>query len=222
MKHIPLLLEQIGRIVQRLGVEKAQDFLQQTLDVEADGGILTTDKSRRRSPGGAYLYLVRRDVSGSDRRYIWPQFKKKKKKIKPAFAWKDRLRHIEAVLKLTKGELRTVKITLTGRPGRVVERGNVVLTVMQSKKEPPALPKGLPIPPEESTNYIVYIAAKQWARVSPALEDPEDILIVEGYPVFDKKLGAMAVFAMNTTTRVLQSVRREIQRELAEAREEEA
>ena len=212
--HRPAL-EQIKRIVERLGIEQAENYLQQTLEIEAQEGILTTDKTRRRSPGGAYLYLVRREISGRDRRYIWPQLKKKNKKIKPAFPWDDRIGHLNSVLKAAKGELRTVKITLTGRPGKVVERGNVVLTIMKSKKEPPALPKGLPLPPQESTNYVVYIATKQWKRVEPALDDPDDILIVEGYPVFDQKLGAMAVFAMNTTTRVLQSARREEQKQQA-------
>ena len=64
------------------------------------------------------------------------------------------------------GEATAMKITLIGRPGRIVEKGQVVLTSMQGAKAP-SLPKGLPAPPAEATPYIVYIAAKQWRKVGP-------------------------------------------------------
>jgi hypothetical protein len=102
----------------------------------------------------------------------------------------------------------TVKITLVGRPGRIVEKGSVVQTTMQSSKAP-ALPRGLPEPPGEPTTYVVYIAGKQWQEVAEAIRDPQDKLILEGYPAFDKRLGAPVVFATSVTTENLQATRRE-------------
>ena len=104
-----------------------------------------------------------------------------------------------------------MKITLIGRPGQVTEKGNVVITTMQNKKSPP-LPKALPPLPNNPTIYTVYIARKQWRKVAESIKDAEDQLIIEGYPVFDKESDTVAVFAIHTTTRNLQSKKREEQR----------
>ncbi len=55
----PAALTQIELIVQHVGVEAALALLQETLAVEAGGGMMLPDGSRRRTPGGAYLYLAK-------------------------------------------------------------------------------------------------------------------------------------------------------------------
>lgn len=101
-----------------------------------------------------------------------------------------------------------MKISLTGRPGKIVSRANVVITTMQQSKVP-TLPKGLPVPPEILTTYVLYITRKQWNRLGEGFkEDPEDFLIVEGYPFYDKELKSLAVFATRTTTKLLERERR--------------
>ncbi|GIK37251.1 MAG: hypothetical protein BroJett011_10840 [Chloroflexota bacterium] len=52
------------------------------------------------------------------------------------------------------GEVNTMKITLVGRPGRVLERDQVVITALQGGKAP-TLPKGLPVPPVEPVTFVV-------------------------------------------------------------------
>ncbi len=105
-----------------------------------------------------------------------------------------------------------MKISIAGRPGKVVSKHNVVITSMQQIKNP-ILPKGLPSPPETKTTYVLYITRKQWSRVTEIIEaDPDDSLIVEGYPFFDKQLNVMAVFATRTTTKSLEKARQEAQR----------
>ena len=103
-----------------------------------------------------------------------------------------------------------MKLTLIGRPGKLIDKGQVMLTTMKSTK-PPSLPKGLPKPPEQATTYIVFIAAKQWRRVAESIKDPEDALIVEGYPFFDERLKTIAVLAQSVTTKLLQRAKREAQ-----------
>ena len=52
---------------------------------------------------------------------------------------------------------------------------------------------------------------KQWRRVAEAMKDPEDTLIVEGFPQLDAQTGSIAVFTTNTTTRKLQQAQRQTQ-----------
>ena len=155
----PEALDQIELIIQQVGVEKAQEFLRETLETEAGGGLMVRDGTRRRTPGGVYFYLARGKLSRQDRRSVWPP--KPKPPPPPPFEWKKRLEIVPKLLKKL-GEAKTVKITLIGRPGRVVEKAHVVLTSMQLKSnKAPSLPKGLPPIPDELTTYIVYIARKQ-------------------------------------------------------------
>jgi hypothetical protein len=104
----------------------------------------------------------------------------------------------------------TVKMTVIGRPGKIVDKGTCVLTVVQSSKVP-ALPKGLPTPSAAATTSTVYIASKQWKKVAEAIQDPEDLLIVEGFPQLDSQTGSIAVFVSNATTRNLQKAQKQAQ-----------
>ncbi len=205
----PAAIGQIERIVKCLGAEAALAFLRETLEVEASGGMMLRDGSRRRTPGGAFFYLVKGRISRRDRTAIWPHFAqragKKKQEVEPP-TWEEILTLVPEAMK-EKGETTTVKITLIGRPGRIVEKEDMVLTTMQNTKSP-TLPKGLPAPPAEPTTYVVYVTRKQWARVARALQAPDDRLIVEGYPVFEKRLGAMVVLVTNATTKNLQAAKR--------------
>jgi hypothetical protein len=205
----PVAIEQI---VQHLGADAALAFLQEALEIEAQGGMQLPDGSRRRTPGGVFFYIIKGRVPRETRGLIWPHLgkkpKKKKQKIEP-LPWEECLKLVPEALEHP-GEATTVKITLIGRPGRIIEKGNVVLTTMQGTRAP-TLPKGLPEPPDEPTTYVVYIARKQWRRVAEAIQDPQDKLIIEGYPAFDKRLEAITVFAMNVTTKNLQAARRQAQ-----------
>src|SRR5207247_1096147 len=121
------------------------------------------------------------------------------------FNWEDRI----AVIREAEAERGTasVKITVVGRPGKIIDRGQCIVTVMESTKIP-SLPKGLPVPPSAPTKYTVYIASKQWKKVSEAIDDPEDSLIIEGFPTTDAQTSAIAVFATNVTTKKLQQAQK--------------
>jgi hypothetical protein len=210
----PEPLQRLHEVVKMLGPERSFKWLQKTLEVEAQGGMVTVDGTRRRTPGGTFFYLVRTRGPRSAR-YLWREPRpdgakalgRSKKNGQLGLSWVDR----EAVLQeigQEKGLLRTVKITLIGRPGKVVDRGTCVVMSMQGAKVP-ALPKGVPTPPEVTTSYVVYVAGKQWKKVAEALRDEDDVLIVEGFPQLDTKTGSIAVFVTNVTTKNLQSAKRE-------------
>lgn len=61
-------LGQIERIVEYLGVEQALAYLQQTQQIEAQGGMMLTDGSRRRTPGGVFFYLVKQQLKAEERK----------------------------------------------------------------------------------------------------------------------------------------------------------
>lgn len=56
-------LKQIGQIIEALGLERTMQLLAETLAIEAGGGLTTADGSRRRSPGGVFFNLVRKELS---------------------------------------------------------------------------------------------------------------------------------------------------------------
>jgi phosphorylated adapter RNA export protein len=56
----------IWRTVRTLGPERAQAFVTQALEAEANGGMLIPDGSRRRTLGGIFFYLVRTHVSDDE------------------------------------------------------------------------------------------------------------------------------------------------------------
>jgi hypothetical protein len=204
-------INQIRRIVQRLGADAALAFLQETQQIEAQGGQLLPDGSRRRTRGGVFFTLVKNRVSAKDRAAIF--FTPAQRQPRPAQPAEQPAAppQIEiGEIPNTTGEIRTVKITLIGRPGPTVSKNGYILTSMQATT-PPSLPKGLPTPPSTPTSYTVYIAPKQWTKVAEAIRDPEDALIIEGFPTYDPTLEGIAVYATNITTKKLQQAQRAAQ-----------
>ncbi|KAI2642455.1 Phosphorylated adapter RNA export protein [Labeo rohita] len=56
----------IERVVRVIGKKKAIELLSETATVEQNGGLYTVDGSRRRTPGGVYLNLLKNTPSISD------------------------------------------------------------------------------------------------------------------------------------------------------------
>jgi hypothetical protein len=211
-------LRQLYTIVKHLGTEQALAFLRETVAIEEAGGMLLADGSRRRTPGGVFFYLVRTKGPKEVRALF---FKSKARSAgqqtataaapilstPTSFSWAHRIAVLEEI-GTEKGIASTVKITVIGRPGNVMDRGSCIVTSMRAKTVP-SLPKGLPTPPSTPTNYVVYIASRQWRKVAEAIRDPEDVLIIEGFPQLDPETSSIAVFATNTTTKKLQMAQRQ-------------
>jgi hypothetical protein len=195
-------INQIRRVVQRLGPEAALAFLQETQQIEEQGGQVLPDGSRRRTPGGVFFILVKERVSAKDRAAIF--FLPGKRQPRPAKPTGQPAAPPQIAIgdipNMT-GDIRTVKITL------IASKNSYIMTSMTNNKTP-SLPKGLPVPPNTPTSYTVYIAPKQWTKVAEAIRDPEDALIIEGFPTYDPTLEGIAVYATNITTKKLQQAQR--------------
>jgi hypothetical protein len=221
----------IHRVVTTLGQETALALMKQAQEIEANGGMLTVDGSRRRTPGGVFFQIVRQRTTGAQRIRIFGLPPNKKPEAQsnveqsqqprsaaqpqpkapqlPAFTWDERIAIIEEIGN-EKGRANTVKITLIGTLGKYKEQGQCIVGIMQHTGEKfPALPKGVPAPQPIKTNYVVYISSKQFKTVAAAANDPEDALIVEGFPQVDGKTGAISVFASQVTSKKLQAAKRQ-------------
>jgi len=212
---------QIARAVDRLGPAQARAFLAQVQEIEAGGGRILPDGSRRRTPGGLFFLLLRQstDLSRRDKVYIFPQLFPQKKTRAAAedsavaapasVIWTDETYRTLAqqLQQDSSGRLTTVKITVIGRPGTAVEQGQAVALALVSEKVP-ALAKGLPEPPA-GTRYTVFVARKQWTKIAEALAaDAEDAAIIEGYAALDARVEGIAVYATSATTKRLQAAKR--------------
>ena len=211
----------VRRVVEVLGAEAASAHYTEALRIEATGGELISSGKRRRTPGGVFFRVVRDACTAEQRKALgWPTGEGEAPPAEPhtprphresritALPWAALAEHLPTLLQ-TPGATMSSKITLTGRPGRIIEAQGAILTVLATDPtKAPTLPKGLPVPPATPTKYIVYIAQKQWQKVAAAIQDPTDALIIEGYPVFDERLPGLAVLTQNITTRNLQRAKR--------------
>jgi hypothetical protein len=68
-------LTQIAGVVRVLGEESALSLLKETQDVEAKGGQLLADGTRRRSPGGVFFQLARKRLPPEERKEIFRERK---------------------------------------------------------------------------------------------------------------------------------------------------
>ena len=62
----------IYKIVNFIGSERAEKYFKETLEIEANGGMLTLSGDRRRTPGGVFLYRIKNSISGIERELLFP------------------------------------------------------------------------------------------------------------------------------------------------------
>jgi hypothetical protein len=209
----PVPTKTIVRLVEVMGEEYALALLVDTLALEAGDGLVKKN-GQRRTPGGVYFKLAKDRLSRQERGAVFGVPPKRKaaaaKQPGVPLDWPALLPVVtELLANPPHGEADKMKLTLIGKPGKIIEKGEVVMTTLVSTKAP-SLPKGLPAPPAELTTTVVFIAAKQWRKVQPALQaDPTDRVIVEGYPALDKRIGGgtLCLYAQSVTTTGLQKAK---------------
>jgi hypothetical protein len=173
---------------------------------EVPGGLFLERENRRRTPGGVFFFLARNRMTKPQRGKV---FANPIPSAQPAVQPLD-LPEVLHALTQHYGKVSTVKLTVIGRPTQVVDRGDVVIFGLLNEKTP-ALPKGLPTPPQQ-TKYLVLVAKKQWNKVAEVVKDAEDALIIEGYLAFEPRHAGITVYALSVTTKKQQQAKREAQR----------
>jgi len=211
-------IRQINRAVRILGEHRVRTVVARALDIEAAGRMMRADGSQKRSLGGVFFILMRDDVGRKDFYRIFKGGQQQRTNGPGAaartttvpFDWATFGANAAEAMSEA-GEATTVKLTVIGRPGKVVERGDVALVAMRSEKAP-SLPKGVPAPPSPQTDYMVLVGMKQWRKVAEALAaDPADKLLIEGYPTVQPEVAGITVYATSATTTGIQAGKRAAQ-----------
>ena len=207
------LLWLVENVIKVLGQARAEELLQQTVEIEAAGVQFTVQGDRRRTPGGVYLKLLKEQTSPEEQERIFAGGPKTKPKMTQEeresaanpppigpLPWEEARLEISRLIKLPL-EKASVKITLVGRPSQVSKAKSCVVVAMKGSR-PPSLPKGLPPAPDGSDfSYAVFISLRHWAKVAPIMaQDKDERLLVEGYPIFDPKRGITVILAQNVRT----------------------
>jgi len=179
----------LTQVLTILGPDRTSTLLIETLHCEANGGMLTKDGTRRRTPGGTFFQLVRQQAQPQERRQLFLHLAPQQGRTQPqrqptVLTWEEASTLIQTLATQPPGEARTMKLTLIGRPGKVEPHGQAVIFRMQGKP-PGALPRGLPsVPTQAPLTWNVMVALRQWNRVKDSLAtNQEDQLIIEGYPL---------------------------------------
>lgn len=219
----------IASIIEHMGTAFAQALLQETLAIEANGGMLTLNEARRRTPGGVFFFLAKQKLPPEVAQQVfpvmtWPEKRARDKRKKqgvpsmpthrepelPPLVWEER-HDVIATLLEAPGTASTAKVMLIGRPELFELFTDLAFITLTHPPRLHSLPRGVPRPEVglEAT-YSVLIGLKQWAKVEAALlADENDILVIEGFYAFSEPLGGMAVYATSATTRSLQIQQRQ-------------
>src|SRR2546428_10317250 len=177
----------LTQVLRTLGTDRTTAILTETLTCEANGGMVTKDGTRRRTPGGVFFQLVKQQATQQERRRLFPrpapQPGQRQPQTPAGLTWDEASSLMQTLATEPPGEARTMKLTLIGRPGKVETRGQAVVFRMQGKP-PGSLPRGLPpVPAQAPLTWNVMVALRQWNRVKDSLAaHQEDQLIIEGYP----------------------------------------
>lgn len=203
-------IRQIQYIVARLGNDLAQEMLEAAQYTQQHGGIMTTDKSRPRTLGGIFFFLIKQrlinDARLDDIRVIFPRRRRRKTAtpapdpVLPPMFWSDRGKLI-AKARTATGKVNSIRVSLRGHFLRTVERQGFTLATMKQTTSFVAVPQGIPIPKRPpTTTYIIYISNKQWRKVKPLLRDSDDVACIEGIQIYDEEYDTITVFATQCTT----------------------
>jgi hypothetical protein len=170
----------IKKSIRVIGGTRVEALLEQALHIEANGGMLTNDNSRRRTPGGTFFALMRDAVSGKERYRLFSVAPGTPQAPVAPCTWDDVQ---EASNELIDAQEATMKLTLIGRPSATQTKGQTVIFKLKGKA-PGNLPKELPpMPNTPPLTWTVIVGMRQWNKVKASLDvHPDDRLVIDGYP----------------------------------------
>jgi hypothetical protein len=181
--------------------ESAADAVERLNGLQLEGSAIVVKFNEKPPPAFAQKVVERAQNRLSD------EPRPPAPRLVPDITWETRGEIAQAAL-AEMGAASNLKMTLIGRPGRIEMRGSLVVVGMHYAMRNPSLPKGVPVPPSEPTPCLAYIAAKQWRRVADSIQNPDDVLIIEGFGWFDGDNGCIALLATSVSTKLQMQAQR--------------
>lgn len=194
---------QIARLLQACGQDFTSELLQQTLELEAQGGLLLADGSRRRTPGGVFFHLAKMQMAPELRLKVFPAQNARPGRIR----WPERGKLLPRLLRAP-GAAEEALTTLEGQLIAVQPTEDYVLLTLWDSGVIAPIPKGVPHPSLLRAEYLVYASLEQWQAVQPALEDPQTLLSVEGFSIVDPTLECLIIYALQLSSTPIRKRRR--------------
>ncbi|MFN8375095.1 MAG: hypothetical protein U0694_19740 [Anaerolineae bacterium] len=218
----------IKNIVYKCGLEQARAWYDETMKIEAEGGMMMEKLGRKRTPGGVFFFIAKKAMPQELMIQIFPReaaWHKKKLERKlnqendgaaapaapaepeaPPFEWNRRVELVHDLFEES-GNTSSVKVVVVGRPDSVKINVNQVTLTIKRNFQISHVPRGVPRPPVFPTVTTVYVPLKMWHKVEEALKDPEDRLVVEGFAAVEPGQSGYSVYGTMVTTAVLQRAR---------------
>ena len=151
----------VQKVIDVIGLERAEDLVQQTLTIQTAGGMRTDNGKRRRTTGGVFLKLVKNQTTPDERRAVFSS-----PYPAPRMDWQEAEAVAQQLAQSEEAErTETMYVTVTGIPRKITKLKHCMAVALV---DTPArdVPKGLPQPPEEMKHrVIVFIAYPQWERI---------------------------------------------------------
>jgi hypothetical protein len=193
--HIPVM-RLIEGVIKTLGLEQAQQLVQQAKEIHAGEGMWLAERNRYRTLGGIFFVLAQEKMG----KPAWQKMHHPQRN--QSMLGIDLDEALKEPIMLTPGALMSAIIKLVGRPGEIKQKRYHVSFTMTSEQLP-QLPNGLP-KLTAPTKYLVMVTIKQWQKVAKAIAAPTDQLVIEGYCVRHDNFAGIVVMAFHTTTKALQ------------------
>ena len=200
-------------IVLSLGEERSLELLARTLEIEAQGGMLIASGERRRTPGGVFFYLANPEAGEKSARWRQTERDQEAARLRAhqtwiaeqiAAHWPQRQQALADLVRDGVKRARKMRVTLTGRPSKVVDQGAYVMTILRAPHPTEKMPDDLPPIPDSNLAYVVYIPKSHWERVEKRYEaDGGDVLALQphwelsitGFLTYDSGIKKMSLFA---------------------------
>lgn len=210
----------IRRVVCHLGVDISLVFLLQAQETEKQGGMLLADGKTRRTPGGVFFRIVKDHAPQHGHPNIHTLFWQRPERKGPPplptppkehpdpLTWPERLGIVrELAERGNTGMISTAILKVIGKATEHTNHPGGCTVLRLTSTIQPAVPRGVPAPQETPTIYIVYLGNRLWGRIEKAAADPEDEIIIEGFPQFDGETGTIALYARKSTSKKLETTR---------------
>jgi PHAX RNA-binding domain len=187
---------QLERCLTVLGEAAVDELLAETEQIEQGEGLLTQDGKRRRTKGGVFLYLARQRCTPDQRAIVFPvtgwRAQKAKRKAKanrttPTAPAPAAPAAPAAPVKATYffPGVAALKTTLKGRPIQSTVMDGYTRLLFERTEANDSFPAGVPAAPSEPQRVMVYVGAKQWAKVKDELQKPTINLTIDGVMILE-------------------------------------